>query len=640
MGEFEVCGLQEATARSAYTMAVIRDLQALERVLDAGLIETGVRRIGAEQELFLVDQQYRPAPVAMKVLERIDDDHFTTELGRFNLEVNLDPLDLGGDCLRRLERDLAARLQTVRRAAYPSGARVYLGGSLPTLRTTDLHIRNMTPRRRYAALNEAMAQARGGPFELHIEGTDELALRHDSVMLEACCTSFHMHLQVGAEEFAHLYNLAHFVSGPVLAAAANSPLLLGRRLWHETRIPLFRQSLDTRTASFHLRERSSRVHFGTDWVDESVLEVFEESMARFRALLTATTDEDPLAVLDAGGVPELRALGIHNGTVYRWNRGCYGVADGVPHLRIEMRALPAGPSVVDEVANAALFYGAVLGLADEVDDVRGAISFAATKANFRGAAESGLGAHLVWLGGRRLGAVALILEELLPRAAAGLQAAGVDAADVDHYLGIVEERVRHQRNGANWLLRSVAWLHDHGRRNEVLTAVTRCSIEHQENGLPVHEWPRAQLTGEDSMDVATLTVEDFMTTDLFTVRPDDPIVLVAYLMDWKHVRHVPVEDEDGKPVGMLSSLEVVRNVVRHRVPVDTPVGEIMLDPPPAVVPGTSIGQAIDMLRQHEADCLPVVDGDRLVGLLTEYDFIYVVASMLRDRDAPQPTSSD
>lgn len=616
-------------------MAVLRDLRALARMIDDGLIESGVRRIGTEQELFLVDRQYRPAAIGTEVLGRIDDEHFTTELGRFNLEINLDPMRLGGDCFRRLEHDLEERLETVRCAARPSAARVYLGGSLPTLRTSDLHIDNMTPRRRYTNLNEAMTQARGGPYELRIEGTDELALRHGSVMLEACCTSFQIHLQVGPEEFTRLYNLAQFITAPVLAAAANSPLFLGRRLWHETRIPLFQQSLDTRKSSFHLRERSPRVHFGDKWLESSVLELFEEGLARFRPLLTASTSEDALAVLDSGGVPELRALRIHNGTVYRWNRACYGVNDGVPHLRIEMRSLPAGPSVLDEVANAALFYGALLGMADEIDDIREAISFAATKANFRAAAETGLGAQLTWLGGRRLGAVGLLLEELVPRAADGLRKAGVYEDDIDRYLGVITERVGGQSNGANWLLSSVAWLRDQGLRNEVLAAVTRCSVTQQEGGLPVHQWPSAHLTGEDSMELTMLTVEDFMTTDLFTVRPDDPILLVAHLMDWKNVRHVPVEDEHGKPVGMLSSLEVVRKVVRHGVPEETAVGDIMMAPPPSVSPATSIQQAIDLLRSHRTDCLPVVDDGKLVGLLTEHDFVHVVASVLRDHSGPQ-----
>ena len=246
MGNQQVNDASFGARRRAFVQRVIQDLHALERMLTEGLIETDVRRIGAEQEVFLVDRNHRPAPAALELLEGIDDPRFTTELGLFNLEMNLDPLVFEGDCLRKMERQLTEVVDLLRNRARDRDVEVVMTGILPTLRKSDLSLENMTPRPRYKALNDAMCAMRGGVYELYIKGLDELLVHHDSVMLEACNASFQVHFQCGAEEFPNLYNIAQVVAAPVLAVAANSPVLFGRQLWQETRIALFQQSVDTR----------------------------------------------------------------------------------------------------------------------------------------------------------------------------------------------------------------------------------------------------------------------------------------------------------------------------------------------------------------------------------------------------------
>jgi hypothetical protein len=390
------------------------------------MVERGVRRIGLEQELFLVDEEWRPAPIAVELLERLDDPRVTTEIGRFNLECNLRPLVFGGSCLSTIETRLNGILAAIDAQARDLGARAVLTGILPTLRKSDLSLSNMVPAERYYALNEALTRLRGGPYTMQIKGTDELRITHDSVMLEAANASFQVHFQAGPEEFARLYNIAMAVAAPVLAAAVNSPVMLGRRLWHETRIAVFQQSIDTRQSLAEMRELEPRVSFGRSWVDDSVLEIFKEDISRFKVLLAKAIDEDPFSAMKEGRAPRLKALQLFNSTVYRWNRACYGVKDGIAHLRIENRVLPAGPSVQDEVANAAFWFGLVSALANEVDDVRNEIPFDAVRTNFVAAARHGIDAQLEWFGGRSWTAQDLILSQLIPASERGLRAGGID----------------------------------------------------------------------------------------------------------------------------------------------------------------------------------------------------------------------
>jgi CBS domain-containing protein len=632
MGQLEVRDETAPHELRAFIHDLLNDLRALRQLIAAGLIETDTRRIGAEQELFLINPAWRPAPVATELLTRLCDPHYNHEIALFNLEINLDPLVFGGDCLCRMEQELSLLVERARRAAQDCGAEVALVGILPTVRKSDLGLDHMTPQPRYRLLSEALKHQRGWAYEFKVKGQDELNVRHETWMMEACCTSFQIHFQTGAEEFANLYNLAQVATAPVLAAAANSPLLFGRRLWRETRIPLFEQSIDTRNASYHLRERSPRVSFGTRWVRQSVTELFEEDIARFRVLLGSCESEDPFEMLSQGRVPNLNALRAYNSTVWRWNRACYGITGGRPHLRIEARALPAGPTISDQVANAAFFFGLMSGLSREYDNVAGVMPFERAKANFQAASQLGLDAQFKWFDGRVSPAEELILDRLLPVARDGLRAHGIN--DADRYLVIIEERVRSRQTGAQWMLDSFASMAKRGTRDEALTSLVATMVRRQHTGEPVHQWPLAEIEEEAMARTSYLTVEEFMTTDLFTVHEDEPLELVINLMDWRHVRHVPVEDEQGRLVGLISVFEILRRLAEPGMQngaESVAVGEVMRRDPLVIAPDTLTLDAIALMRHEHADCLLVVKEGRLIGLLTERDFLHVAARLLGGR---------
>ncbi len=631
MGDQQAGDRLEGRGRRSFTKALLRDLRALEEMLREGRIEADTRRIGAEQEMFLVDEAGHPAPLATEMLEGIDDPRFTTELARFNLEANLSPLTFGGRCLSAMEAELHEVLGIARERARELGGNVVLAGILPTIRKSDLTLENMTPVPRYRTLNDVMARLRGGTWEFRIRGIDDLDVRHDSIMVEACNASFQVHFQVGAEEFARFYNIAQVAAAPVLAAAVNSPLLFGRRLWKETRIALFQQAIDTRSPTEHLREILPRVSFGRRWVRESVLELFQEDIARFRSLLAGRVHEDPFAVLAEGGTPQLQALRLHNGTIYRWNRACYGVTGDRPHLRIENRILPAGPTPRDEVANAAFWLGLISGIAAEVGDVTRELSFDDAKANFNAAARQGLAAQFTWFGGETLPAGDLILRRLLPLAREGLLAGGVDPADADLYLGVIAERVEEDRTGAQWLLRSLAGFGEKGTGAERMAALVAAMARRQEEGEPVARWSPADLAEGGGWKRHYLKVEQYMSTDLVTVDEDEPVDLVAQLMDWQRVRHVPVEDDEGRLVGLVSYRALLRLLARGGVdPAGEPVAvaEVMTRNPVTVTPETSTLDAIDLMRRSGVGCLPVVKDGRLVGMITGRDFMEIARELL------------
>ncbi len=637
MGDQRVHSESSPESCRAHQRAVLRDLEALQEMIEGGQIEAGKRRIGAEQEFFLVDADWRPAPVCIAMLERLPE-AFTTELAAYNLECNLPPLEFGGACLSQLEAGLEGVVAQADEAAQAIGSRVVLAGILPTLRKSDLALENMAPRERYRALDEAMTRAAGGGYNLDIAGFDELSVTHDSVMLESCCTSFQFHFQVAPDEFARLYNLAQAVTAPLVAASANSPVLFGKRLWHETRIPLFQQSIDTRHASYHVRGRQPRVSFGQRWVDDSVLQLFREDVASFRTLLYGNRQEDPFAALGRGEVPALAALQIHNGTVYRWNRACYGATAGVPHLRIEARAVAAGPTLLDEVANAALFWGALLALEAEVGDVRSRLRFVDARRNFNVAAEHGLGARFTWLDGERIGAVDLLLNRVLPAAREGLLDRGLDADDVERYLSVIEQRVEGLQTGAAWQLNSLSAISDRCGPGEALVALTENMTGLRASGMPVGEWPLARRREIIDMGASKTTVEEFMTTDLVTVQPDESVSQVAALMTWQNVRHVPVENADGNYMGIVSSLEVIEHLSKYdlRAGEATPPGEVAVESimntaSQSISPQTTAIEAIALMRQHEADCLPVVSDGALVGIVSERDFIHLASDGLAAR---------
>jgi len=631
MGEHNVEQQADEKKAHAFMKALLEDLRALAFMLQHGRIESGVTRIGAEQEMFLIDRYLRPAPVSLEVLKQAHDSRLTTEIARFNLEANLTPLELTDNCFTRMEQELNEVLELARNSAATQNADVLLSGILPTLQKSDLTLDNLTPVARYHELNRGVIRMRGGPLSIHIKGLDELQLTHDNIMMESCNTSFQVHFQSNAEEFANHYNVAQAITAPVLAVAVNSPLLFGQRLWQETRVALFQHSTDERSRPQLARNQPTRVSFGDRWLQHSVVELFHEQITRFRPIMITQPDEDPFVVLARGETPSLSALRLHNGTVWRWNRACYGVHNGVPHLRIENRALPSGPTIVDEIANAAFFTGLMLGVPQTYGEIAQRMAFDDAKLNFFRAARHGLDAQFQWIDGQSHNAASLIVDELLPLARQGLSSARVASEDIDRYLGVIEERARSGQTGARWMMKSLSAIGSPASKDATQRRLTSEILANQKQGQPVHRWPVLEKLDSDEWETGYRTVGQFMSTDLFTVSPDDLIDLAASVMDWRHIRHVPVEDQDGRLVGLITHrglLRMMLNSANSNTKLTT-VREIMVSDPVTVSPSTSSLEAMEIMRNNRVGCLPVVDGDQLVGIITSYDFLEATAKLFR-----------
>lgn len=633
MGEKKVTCEYDSLAMRSFTIAVLNDLQAMEKMLADGMIESGVRRIGAEQEMFLVDRSFHPAPLVEEVMARASDPRLTTEIGRFNLEANLTPLVMSGDCLTRLEQELNELVLKVSDTARGLGGGAILAGILPTIQLSDLTVNNLTANPRYLEINRVVSDLHGENRFVHIKGLDELQVIMQDTFVEFCNTSFQVHLQVNPAEFSETYNWAQAVAGPVLASAVNSPLLLNNRLWHETRIALFQHATDTRSPVHQLRRQPPRVNFGNRWMNESVIDFLRNDAVRYRVLLTQTVEENALEELASGRIPELRSWRLHNSTIWRWNRCCYGITDGKPGLRIETRYLPAGPSVIDEIANAAFLLGLLVAAPKINGDVTKRMTFDAAKNNFFNAARYGLDAQMSWLDGKSRPAAALILHELLPLARTGLTEANIDPADIDRTLGVIEERVRQEKTGARWMLDSVAKMDPRAKQNVRMRTLCAAMKANQVTGRPVHEWKLATIKeGSDWIDSYRF-VGQFMATDLFTVRPDDVLELAASLMEWRQVRHVPVEDDSGSLVGLVSYHDLVRLFARGMTFEKSrmAVREIMKTDLITVRTDTPAIDALNLMREKNIGALPVVSDGKLVGLITTHDFLTVSSKLFEER---------
>ncbi|MFC7216812.1 glutamate--cysteine ligase [Streptomyces polyrhachis] len=501
MGEKVAAGGFDLSDRQRHRRRLRQCLTALERMLEEKRFDRPQNLMGLEIELNLVGADGLPRMLNHAVLERIASPDFQTELGQFNLEVNIAPHRLSARVLDQLAEELRTGLGYADRKAREVAAGIVMIGILPTLTEEDLGSANLTEVDRYLLLNEQIMVARGEEISVDIQGVERLTYVAESIAAEAACTSVQLHLQVTPGRFADVWNAAQAATAAQIAVGANAPFVFGRELWCESRTELFLQATDTRPPELQAQGVRPRTWFGERWID-SVHDLFEENLAYFPALLPLCGEEDPQRVLDEGGTPDLYELVLHNGTVYRWNRPVYGIADGVPHLRVENRVLPAGPTVTDVIANAAFYYGLVRTLADEQRPVWGRLSFDDAAANFERACRRGIDAELLWPSRRRLGGVApvssvsavpavrLVLDELLPMAADGLDAWGIDAADRDRYLGVIEQRCRRRVNGASW--QSQAFhreLRSGLGRQAALAAMTRRYCELTRTGEPVHTWP-------------------------------------------------------------------------------------------------------------------------------------------------------
>jgi CBS domain-containing protein/gamma-glutamylcysteine synthetase len=635
MGTQKVNLLEDISDRHKFTKALLTDVRSLEYILENDWIESGITRFGAEVEMVVVDRDtLKPKNIAMSIMDQMNHPKWLDgELAQFNLEFNLQPREFKGSNFSLMEKEIHTYLKKLETTLKKNNATYVLTGILPTLQKFNLDIENLTPRKRYFALMDAIKNlGLGKDVELKLFGIDNLYVRHDTPLLEAANTSFQVHLQVDAPDYVQMYNLAQMLAGPSTAVAANSPIMFGKRLWHETRIANFEQSLDTRVTNNHMREQSTRVSFGRSWINESILEIYKEDIARFKVLLSSEIENNSWEQIQKGKAPDLDALLVHNSTVYRWNRPQYGISpNGKPHLRIENRVMPAGPSVPDMVANAVFWLGAMKGMALKYKDIRKVIDYSTLRDNFGRSARVGLSAEYTWIKGKKIGVRDLILKELIPVAREGLTSCKVDSTDINNYLGIIKDRVKKKTNGAIWMLDSYSHLLKQDvSQDETLSTLTHAIIMNQRENLPVHKWKKADLSDLRDYKPFQLKVAEFMQTDLFTCERNDIIQLVGEMMDWKKIRYVPVEDSEGNLEGLVTARLVTRHLLRQAETVQktTTVEDIMIHKPKTIDADDNIIQAMKLMRKAGCGALPVVKNKLLVGMITETDFLDITSRLL------------
>ncbi|MEV6342106.1 glutamate-cysteine ligase family protein [Actinoplanes sp. NPDC051851] len=489
MGKDLVHGVFSPQDRIEYREKVRQCLDVLGRLLDHGSFDDGTGMTGLELEINLVDAEAGPVMRNVEFLGELADPRFQAELGRFNIELNVPPRAISGEGFDAYEKEILEALRAAEECAGKSETRLAMVGMLPTLAAERMTPDTLTDNERFRALNTEIVRARGDEFRLDIRGVERLLSANPSIAPEAACTSAQFHLQVPAGSFARYWNASQALAAAQVALGANSPFLFGRRLWAETRIAHFEQATDVRPDEFIAQGVRPRVWFGERWIT-SVFDLYEENVRFFPPLLPFLGDEDPAAVWSAGEVPRLRELCMHNGTIYRWNRPVYDVLDGRPHLRVENRVLPSGPTVTDLLANAAFYFGVVRRLAEQERPVWSRLDFGAAAESFRDAARFGLDATVRWPGLGEVPVTELILSTLLPKAHAGLDAFGVDPAQRDRLLGIIEDRCRTGRNGATWQTETVRAAERTGQdRTTALRTMTTQYLELQHSNEPVHTWP-------------------------------------------------------------------------------------------------------------------------------------------------------
>ncbi|WP_248724550.1 CBS domain-containing protein [Seonamhaeicola sp. ML3] len=615
MGDLKVAKLKTKKDRANYINHLLNDIKALELMIERGIIENDILRIGAEQEFCLVNNNFLPENKSLELLKAINDDHFTTEISNYNLEINSDTYQLGNTCFSELYKHLEALLDKARLAASEKGIKIILTGILPSLTVKNSDEQNMTEVERYALINEAIKNSRRQNFDIHIKGVDELNLMHDSVMLEGCNTSFQMHLQLGTKDFVDNYNWAQAIAGPVLSACTNSPLLFGKELWSETRIALFTQSIDTRANSYLLNEKQSRVSFGNNWQTGSIADIFKDNISRFRSFLTTGFTKNSVEMLDNGEIPRLRALGLHNGTIYPWNRVCYGVLEGKPSLRIENRYIPSGPTTKDEIANFMFWVGIMLGKPKELENIHEKWDFKDVKSNFFNAARYGKATLFKW-NGKYISSYDLIVNELLPMAYKGLYKYGISPLDAEYYLKIIKNRV-HTTSGSEWLVTNYRNLLKAYKPYQAMQILTANIHEKQEKGYPVSTWGLLNTNlgkgnGENKV------VKHIMNSDIFSVRQNDSVELVLNMMLWKNIHHMPVINDDVELIGLLY-WDDVKSFLNEPDNLNKSVKSIMKTNLLTVDEYMPVHDAISLMKQSNLSCLPVVNQTKLIGLITNND---------------------
>ena len=625
MGTSKVTDGASRAARAQTARAIVDDTVALERMLAAGMLDDGPARIGAEQEMLLVDDHLCPAPLIGPMLEKLGDRRFTPELAVFDLEANLTPRFLAGRSLGALHDELAEVCRLARAAAKDHGAHVLLTGFLPTYEPCLVHMGQVVQTARYVALNRRTVEPRGGALHFAIHGRDTLDITLENIMLEGGATSFQVHLQVAPDEFASTYNAALLTAAPLVAVCANSPLVFGHRLWHESRVALYETSADIRSASQLRRPGRTRASLGDGWVERSPLEILRRDLCRFEPVFAVDPYRSSTDELRSGRIPALKALAMFNGTVYRWMRPCYGVTDGRPHLRIENRLLPSGPTLADEVANAALWIGLMRSIPATLGGAPPALPFTDAEENLHAAARSGLEAPLRWLDGERLTAKNLLLR-LLPLARDGLRAAAVEEDDITRYLGIIARRLATGRTGAQWMLDAFDALPPELSRSQRSWRVAESLLALSAADEPVHAWPSS---GARYDGVRVPAVASMLDRAPIAVSTETPIVFARKLLEWARASHLVVEATEGRFVGLLT-LDDLPLEEDDAIDERTVSDVVRRDTTPILSADAPIDRALAQLRAAGRACAVVLRGEQAAGIVHERD----LARAMRERRAP------
>lgn len=616
MGDFHIKAIGSIEERNDFYRQIFTDLKVFDYMIEHGLIDNGDNTIGAEQELTIIDTFGNPKPISVEFLEQINDEHYTNELARFDLEINLDPMSLGGDCFDTYEENLKQLLQKGQTNAEKWDASLFLTGILPTIVREHLDFEFMTPVERYKVLSNELLKLRGKKFEIFLQGVDDLNLKLDSILFEACNTSFQSHLQINPAKFREQYNWAQMLSGPVLSCCTNSPLLFGKELWSENRIALFKQSLDTRNFNSHYREKLPRVYFGKDWLYGSPTELWKNDVARFPLIFRGEGEEDADKQLKNGVTPWLKAVRLHNGTTYTWNRLCYGVQDNNAHIRLECRYMPSGPTVTDEIANLAFWVGLMKATPEKKLFWKNE-DFRVSKDNFYKAARTGIQSVMSWFG-KRYQAPRLIEKLLLPLAETGLQNCNISSASINKYLGVIQNRVATQNTGAEWQVRNFRNLTKKFKPTLAAKILVLESLNRQRENLPVGEWRDISTTNLQiyfGNYFSEMKVSDIMSTELYTLKDEATVFMAKKVMEFRNFNHIIVENEFYEFKGVLSK----KLLESHSLKDDTLLKEIELPDQNKVTVSMLVTEA-QKIFESDPDCaLIVMERDKVIGIVTEKD---------------------
>jgi len=596
---------------SAFINKLTNDIELLERLIEHNLLED-YDRIGAEQEFCLIDENLRPNPINEQILKKVKNHGFVAEIAKFNMELNIEPIDLGATALRKMEETLIQKMNIVTDVAKKHNADIILTGILPTVRKYDLRFDNITNNQRYFDLCNSISKYRGQKYKIRISGLDELIFQHDSPLIEGCNTGFQFHLQIAPNIFHKMYNFAQLIAAPVLATSVNSPMLFGKRLWNETRIAVFQQATDTRIIGNYHLESLPRGTFGNNWLNKSLIEIFKEDVTRYKILLKSLSQKENKIINK--NLPKLHALTLHNSTVYRWNRPCYGIYKKQPSIRIENRMLPSGPTIVDEIANSAFWLGLLMFYKNsDIDDISRVMKFDDARINFYAAAQHGIDATFKWLNGTRIEARKLILNELIPKAAIGLSSINIKPKDIEKYLNIIKDRTATRKNGARWIIDSYDTLSNKFSRQNALTTITSEMMRHQKNNQPVHTWeiPKNSVVINNP---SKLLVEECMERDITSIHESDIFELAYQINTWSEKNYMVVVNDKGEITGILDSDTFCnQKYIKNRK--TTNIKKIMKKRPITSAPELTIGQALSIMENKKIDILPVIENKLFIGII-------------------------